>query len=78
MNHLPDHPVIANMERTGWPDGKEPSQPHCPICVEECESIYQNRFGNYVGCDVCVKTIDAWEVPDCFYENEQKGDYDND
>ena len=26
MNYdLPDHPVIQNMERTGYPDGKEPT-----------------------------------------------------
>lgn len=32
MNYdLPDHPVIQNMERTGYPDGKEPIFPICPV-----------------------------------------------
>ena len=26
MPQIPDHPIIRNMERTGYPDGKEPSQ----------------------------------------------------
>lgn len=68
-NDLMDHPVIRNMERTGHPDGREPEQPHCPICGEECETIYQNRLGNYAGCDVCTKIWDAWYVPDCFPED---------
>ena len=65
-NDVPDHPIIRNMERTGYPDGKEPPQPHCPVCGEECETIYLDRYGAYVGCDVCVETKDAWEVSDCF------------
>ena len=41
MNYdLPDHPVIQNMERTGYPDGKEPTFPICPVCGEECEEIF--------------------------------------
>lgn len=31
LRYLPDHPVVQNMERTGYPDGKEPQFPHCPI-----------------------------------------------
>ena len=78
-NELMDHPVICNLERTGHPEGKEPAQPHCPICGETCETIYQNSFGNYVGCDVCTKTRDAWDIPDCFPEYEyEKGDYYHD
>ena len=69
-NDLMDHPIIRNMERTGYPDGREPVQPRCPICGEECETIYQNHLGNYVGCDVCTEIRDAWYVPDCFPEDE--------
>ena len=69
MNYdLPDHPVVQNMERTGYPDGKEPHYPRCPICGEECETIYKDRYGAYVGCDVCMETKNAWEVEDCFPE----------
>ena len=64
MNYdLPDHPVIQNMERTGYPDGKEPTFPICPVCGEECEEIFRD---NIVGCDICIKQSDAWEEPECF------------
>ena len=65
-NDIPDDPVIQNMERTGYPDGKEPRYPRCPCCGEECETMYKDRFGASVGCDDCVETKDAWEVDDCF------------
>lgn len=58
---IPDHPVIRNMERTGYPDGKEPAYPICPICGEECETIYRNKYLDVVGCEECVSTIDAWD-----------------
>ena len=70
-NEIPDHPVIQNMERTGYPDGKEPKYPRCPVCGEECETVYRDRFGTYVGCDICMETKDAWEVPECFPEHER-------
>ena len=65
-NDIPDHPVIRNLESAGYPAGKEPQYPHCPVCSAECETIYQDRYGAYVGCDVCMETKDAWEVADCF------------
>lgn len=70
--NIPDHPVISNMERTGTPDGKDPTYPHCPICGAECETMVKNRFGAYVGCDVCTETKDAWEVDLCFPEGENE------
>ena len=64
MNYdLPDHPVIQNMERTGYPDGKEPTFPICPVCGEECEEIFRDKDLNIVGCDICIKQSDAWEEP---------------
>lgn len=64
---LPDHPVIRNMERTGYPDGREPDTPRCPICGRECETIYYDKqCGDIFGCDECIKTIDAYDVPECF------------
>ena len=75
MNYdLPDHPVVQNLERTGYPDGKEPHYPRCPICGEESETIYKDRYGAYVGCDVCVEIKDAWEVDDCFPERSYHHD----
>ena len=70
--NIPDHPVISNMERTGTPDGKKEQYPHCPACGEECETVYKDRFGAYIGCDVCVEIKDAWEVDVCFPESEDK------
>lgn len=58
---IPDHPVIRNMERTGYPDGKEPEYPICPVCGEECEIIYRDKYLDAVGCDECISTVDAWD-----------------
>lgn len=66
MNNIPDHPVIRNMERTGYPDGKEPIYPRCPVCGAECEDIYKDKDLIIVGCDICVSRTDAWEEPECF------------
>lgn len=61
--HIPDHPVIRNMELTGYPDGKEPEYPHCPSChAEETTEIYVNKDGD-VGCGACITRKDAEGVP---------------
>lgn len=59
MSGIPDHPVIRNCERTGWPDGKEPSQPICPVCGQECERVYADSHSNIVGCDACLTDGEA-------------------
>ena len=59
--NIPDHPVIANMERTGYPDGREPQPPRCPVCDKECETIYKDRSGDIFGCDRCVTAVDVWD-----------------
>ena len=61
MSNIPDHPVIRNLERTGWPDGKEPSWSICPVCGAETETFYQDKDRAIVGCGACVRTLDAWE-----------------
>ena len=71
-NDIPDHPVIQNMERTGYPDGKEPTYPHCPVCSAECDTIYKNSDGDIVGCDECISTADAWEAEECFPDKEDR------
>lgn len=65
-----DHPVIRNMERTGYPDGKEPAYPRCPICGKECETIYKDKEFSIVGCDICIRNVDAWDAKECFEECE--------
>ncbi len=62
----PDHPVIRNMERTGYPDGKEPRH---PVCGKERESIYRYSNFDIVDCDVCTTFDDAWDIVECF-END--------
>ena len=64
-NDLPAHPIIRNMERTGYPDGKEPPQPHCPVCGAETDTVYSDGV-NVQGCPECLMTMDAWEEPECF------------
>ncbi len=73
LQTIPDHPVIRNMERTGYPDGKAPTYPRCPICGEECETVYQSKENGFdiVGCDLCLKPWDAWEAPCCFPEEDE-------
>ena len=62
MPDLPDHPVIRNLERTGYPDGEEPRYPKCPVCGGECETVYKTKDG----CDLCLRPVDAWECSECF------------
>lgn len=61
-----DHPDIAAALATGYPRRKKPVWPRCPVCGEECETIYRGWHGSYIGCNVCVDTKDAWEVDECF------------
>ena len=62
-HNIPDHPVIRNMEATGYPDGKEPEMPCCPVCDRECEKIYKHTESReIVGCDNCIASLEPWEV----------------
>lgn len=39
--------------------------PVCPVCGEECETIYKsNDNGEVVGCDQCIIAVDSvvWEA----------------
>lgn len=57
---FPDPPDIRNTILTGYPDGKDNSNPICPVCGEECDTIYKS-LGSVVGCDVCIDSMDAWD-----------------
>ena len=58
-----DHPVIRNMEQTGYPDGIEPETYHCPLCGAECECVFKHKgHGHIVGCENCIESIDPCEV----------------
>ncbi len=69
--YVPDPPDIRAMERNGY-IGKEPHFPHCPVCGAACEEMYYDRNGEYFGCDVCVKSRDAWDEHDCFPDDEEE------
>ena len=66
------HPIITATERTGYPDGKEPQYPHCPMCGWETDTIYRNKSHEIVGCYWCISSSDAWEEPECFPDKEEK------
>lgn len=58
---IPDAPDIRRTMDTGYPDVNI-RWPRCPVCGQECETIYQNDDGEAVGCDECLTALDAWEV----------------
>jgi len=60
-NYIPDHPVIQNMERTGYPDGMVPQVPLCPMCDEEADMFYKTIGDEIVGCDNCITAVIAWD-----------------
>lgn len=70
---VPDHPTIRNMELTGRPHGKEPKYPVCPVCGEETNTFYRDKAHEIIGCDMCVKTVDAWD-----YCDEERSEDDED
>lgn len=55
---IPDHPIIRNMEATGYPDGKYPKEYKCPTCgSSSCCAVYKNMDKEIVGCDDCLIKI---------------------
>ena len=40
----------------------QPPAPECPVCGAETDRIYQDRWGNIVGCPECIKEVDAWDM----------------
>ena len=65
---VPDHPVVANLLRTGYPDGRAPREYCCPVCGAECQTIYTDSTRAAVGCDVCLDAMEAWD-----YFDEEEG-----
>lgn len=54
---MKNHPVIENMERTGWAAGREPAVYRCPNCdgiLVEGEQVYIQDDGKILGCSACV------------------------
>ena len=43
--------------------------PRCPICGEECETVYSLRkTDEIIGCENCISENDADAMPECFPE----------
>lgn len=57
-----EHPVIRNMEKTGYPDGKTPKVPICPVCHNVCDTVYVDQNQEIIGCDECLTAKDAWDI----------------
>ena len=53
---IPDAPWIRDAEINGADD---PPLVNCPVCNEECETIYEDWWGTVVGCDKCLIWKDA-------------------
>ena len=50
-----------------YPDCQKEKPRHvCPICYQECDTLFLGNNDQVVGCDVCVKEVDADEY---FSEN---------
>ena len=54
----PDAPWIREAEMYGMPS---PDPVYCPVCGEECETIYKDSYGNVFGCEKCIRAIDAYD-----------------
>ena len=35
--------------------------PYCPVCGEECDTVYVDMYDDIVGCDQCMNIEDAYE-----------------
>ena len=35
--------------------------PYCPVCREECDTVYVDMYDDIVGCDQCMNMEDAYE-----------------
>ena len=45
-------------------DPPEYDEPRCPVCGEECETIYLNCYNEPVGCEGCLTQVEAREYAD--------------
>lgn len=58
MEQIPDAPWIRDAEMNGMPS---PDPVHCPLCDEECETIYRDRYGTVFGCENCIEEQESYE-----------------
>ena len=73
MKNIPDDPIIRCIEATGYPPWLQDEEkvPRCPICGDECDTVYKDKTGDIVGCDQCLRPCDAYDEYECFEEDEE-------
>ena len=71
MIQIRDAPWIRDAEMNGY--GDPPVE--CPICGEDCESIYLDGDRNVCGCEKCMKIIDSWDWMREEIERSRPDDY---
>ena len=59
---IPDEYGVANCLCSGH--ARPVKFPICPECGADVDELYKDRCGDIVGCENCVKRVDAWEVKD--------------
>lgn len=58
--------------REYWLDPPAYKNPVCPICGQECETIYKDMANNeVVGCDQCILAVDAYQWQEDEDENAE-------
>ena len=60
MNQIPDAPWIRTAELYGVDDGGT-KYVLCPVCEEECSTIWLDGNGNACGCNHCMRRQDAFD-----------------
>ena len=58
MYDLPDAPWIRDAEMNGMPSDETPV---CPVCGAETDTYYLDEYGDVIGCDCCIRAVDAWD-----------------
>lgn len=53
-------PASYDAWRTAAPPEGEPAR--CPVCGEECDTLYRRGAVEIVGCDNCIDAVEPWVV----------------
>lgn len=59
MIDIADHPIIIEIETTGYLAGREKAALRCPCCGEELsvdDFVYTGYNGEIVGCEHCLES----------------------
>ena len=60
-----EHYDITAALATGYPRSAPNELPLCPVCGEECDTVYKSYDGEVVGCESCIdvaSSTDWWEA----------------